>query len=192
MSAERSPEAHRLLDAAVDVVLERGLVGLSLSALARAIGSNNRMLLYYFGSKDELLTEAVQRAYLRFPELAGLIPSLYGEDPLEALLRAGWRRLRQPANLPYLRLFFDVLTAAVRDPGEHPAQLEVLHRHWPAGVQEAFVAHGWPQPAARRATVQLLALWRGLQVELLTGGDAAELDAAHDAAVASLFSAPPP
>ncbi|MDQ1129128.1 TetR/AcrR family transcriptional regulator [Microbacterium sp. SORGH_AS_0888] len=187
MSAEHTPEAQRLLDAAVDVILERGLWGLSLSALARAIGSNNRMLLYYFGSKDGLLTAAVQRAYERFPELAGLIPSLQGDTPLGPLLCAGWRRLRAPENVPYLRLFFDMLTLTIREPAQHPAQLDVLHRHWPAGIQAAFVAHGWGEPEARLATLQVLALWRGLQAELLTGGDPAELDAAHDAAVGTLF-----
>ncbi|MFT4211544.1 MAG: TetR/AcrR family transcriptional regulator [Microbacterium sp.] len=188
MPRPESPQSQRLLAAAVDVALDRGLSGLSLSALARAIGSNNRMLLYYFGSKDELYTEVTLAAYDRFPELAGLIPSLQADAPLPALLAAGWRRLRAAENLPYLRLFFEVVADAVRDPAHNRAQLSVLASHWPEGVRAAFVAHGWPAASAGVATTQLLALWRGLQIDLLTGADVERLDAVHDAAIAALFS----
>jgi AcrR family transcriptional regulator len=188
MVRAETERSRHLLDATVDVILERGLVDLSLSQLARAIGSNNRMLLYYFGSKDELFTRATLAAYERFPELAGLIPSLAADEPLPTLLRSGWRRLRAPQNLPYLRLFFEVLAGAGRDPEHNRAQLGALAAHWPAGVRAAFVAHGWPEADARRATTQVLALWRGLQVELLTGADPAELDTAHDAAIERLLA----
>jgi AcrR family transcriptional regulator len=190
MPRAETERSRRLLEATVDVILERGLGDLSLSQLARAIGSNNRMLLYYFGSKDELLTRATMAAYDRFPELAGLIPSLRAEAPLPGLLCAGWRRLRAPQNLPYLRLFFEVLAAAGRDPEHNTAQLGALAEHWPEGVRSAFVAHGWDAAAARTATTQVLALWRGLQVELLTGADPAELDAVHDTAVDALLRHP--
>jgi AcrR family transcriptional regulator len=186
-----SPEATRLLDAAVSVILERGVMSLSLSQLAKAIGSNNRMLLYYFGSKDELFTRATLTAYERFPGLAALIPSLAGPGTMPEVLRAGWRVLRDAGHHGYHRLFFEILAAAMRAPDEHRAQLGVLATHWPDGIREAFRIHGWGPAAADRATVQLLALWRGLQTELLTGSDPATLDDAHDAAVTVLFGTAP-
>ncbi len=187
MARPDTPQSRRLLDAAVDTALELGLSGLSLSGLARAIGSNNRMLLYYFGSKDELFTEVARAAYDRFPELAGLIPSLQSDSPIPELLSAGWRKLRAPANRPYLRLFFEVVADAVRDPDHNRAQLGALASHWPAGLRTAFESHGWDTAGARAATIQVLALWRGLQIELLTGADTSDLDTAHDAAITALF-----
>ena len=89
-----------------------------------------------------------------------------------------------------LRLFFDLVTLSTRAPEEHPMHLGVLATHWPDGIRSAFRAHGWGPDAARRATLQLLSLWRGLQIELLTGADVAALDDAHDTAVAALFSTP--
>lgn len=188
MPREQTPRSRALLEATVDVILERGLVDLSLSQLARAVGSNNRMLLYYFGSKDELLTRATVAAYERFPALAGLIPSLQADGPLPELLHAGWRRIRARENLPYLRLFFEMLAGAARDPEHSQAQLGALATYWPEGVRAAFTAHGWDPAAAQRATVQVLALWRGLQIELLTGADPAELDAVHDTAIEALLT----
>lgn len=40
---------------ATDYVLEHGLIGLSLRPLAAALGTSDRMLIYHFGSKDELI-----------------------------------------------------------------------------------------------------------------------------------------
>ena len=188
MPAADSPEARRLLDAAVGVILERGVVALSLSQLAKAVGSNNRMLLYYFGSKDELFTRASLAAYERFPGLADLIPSLSRPAPMPEVLAAAWRMLRDDAHRDYLKLFFDLVTTSIRAPEEHVAQLGVLSTHWPDGIRGAFVAHGWSPGGAERATLQLLALWRGLQIELLTGIAPDALDRAHDHAVASLFA----
>lgn len=192
MAREQTAEAQRLLAASVDVILERGVATLSLSQLARAVGSNNRMLLYYFGSKDRLFTEAIRAAYERFPDLAGLIPSLHAPGDIGDLICAGWRRLRAPANLPYLLLFFEAYAAAVRAPDENRAHLAVLATHWPDGIRSAFTAHGWSPSAAHRASVQVLALWRGLQLDLVAGADAAELDAAHDEAVRALLAAQRP
>ena len=42
-------------EAATDYVLEHGLIGLSLRPLAAELGTSDRMLLYHFGSKDELV-----------------------------------------------------------------------------------------------------------------------------------------
>lgn len=190
MPDPESPEARRLLDAAVSVILERGVVSLSLSQLAKAVGSNNRMLLYYFGSKDELFTRAALIAYARFPGLSDLIPSLSAPGTMPEVLAAAWRVLRDEAHRDYLRLFFDLLTLSMRSPEEHPAQRGVLSSHWPDGVRAGFRAHGWSEAGAAGATLQLLSLWRGLQIELLLGADPAALDAAHDHAVGVLFAEP--
>jgi AcrR family transcriptional regulator len=46
---------EELADRATDYVLEHGLIGLSLRPLAAALGTSDRMLIYHFGSKDELI-----------------------------------------------------------------------------------------------------------------------------------------
>lgn len=46
-----------LLAGAVDHVLEHGVAEMSLRPLAAALGTSDRMLLYYFGSREQLLTE---------------------------------------------------------------------------------------------------------------------------------------
>ena len=60
-------EARRaeLLDRAVDYVCRNGLAELSLRPLAKAVRSSPRVLLYYFGSKEELVVEIVRRGRAR-------------------------------------------------------------------------------------------------------------------------------
>ena len=60
-------EARRaeLLDRAVDYVTRHGLADLSLRPLAKAVRSSPRGLLYYFGSKEELIVEIIRRGRTR-------------------------------------------------------------------------------------------------------------------------------
>ena len=46
--------------AATDYVLEHGLVGLSLRPLAAELGTSDRMLLYHFDSKDDLVAAVLR------------------------------------------------------------------------------------------------------------------------------------
>lgn len=48
-----------LLDAVVGYIAEHGLANLSLRPLAAALGTSSRMLIYYFGTKEELLVQAL-------------------------------------------------------------------------------------------------------------------------------------
>lgn len=188
MTAPRSPEAARLLALAADYMLQHGISGISLSRLAKDIGSNNRMLLYYFGSKDELFTAAIRTAYARFPGLHGLMAGM--QEPGSELLPklgAGWRTLRAEENRPYLGLFFESFAIAARDPQSNRAQLAEVGAEWPRELARLFVAHGYGEPAAHEAATQLLALWRGLQFLLLEGSAVRELDRAHDRSVEALF-----
>src|SRR3954451_18113224 len=49
-----------LAGAATDYVLENGIIGLSLRPLAAAIGTSDRMLLYHFRDKDDLVATVLR------------------------------------------------------------------------------------------------------------------------------------
>ena len=56
-AANEAPDTsprERLLAKAVDHVAAHGVADLSLRALAAALGTSHRMLLYHFGSKEQL------------------------------------------------------------------------------------------------------------------------------------------
>ncbi|WP_157983814.1 TetR/AcrR family transcriptional regulator [Nesterenkonia muleiensis] len=188
MSSPRSPEAERLLGLVVEHILNHGVQGVTLHALARAAGSNNRMLLYYFGSKEALISQAIYAAYDRSPGLHQLLPQLKEEGELAQRLCRGWRTLRARENRAFLRLFFEMFAIAIRQPESHSRYLLELRDRWYTEIETAFLVHGWESRAAGNAALQLLALWRGLQFSLLAGSDTDALDSAHDTAVAVLLT----
>src|SRR3989337_4082309 len=79
MSRPRLTRQRRMeiLEAAVEVIGERGLCDTRIADVARRAGASAALILYYFDSKDRLLTEALTHAedrfYLEtFHELTGL------------------------------------------------------------------------------------------------------------------------
>ncbi|MGH3608742.1 MAG: TetR/AcrR family transcriptional regulator [Pseudonocardiaceae bacterium] len=57
-----SPRRDQLLERAYAYVLNHGLAGMSLRPLAAAVGSSPRVLLFLFGSKDDLVRALLARA----------------------------------------------------------------------------------------------------------------------------------
>src|SRR5213083_1932193 len=65
-----------LADGATDYALDHGLIGLSLRPLAAALGTSDRMLLYHFADKDDLVATVFRAAVNRgVAELEALPPA---------------------------------------------------------------------------------------------------------------------
>src|SRR5262245_34958796 len=60
--AKESIRKQELLEAAYAYVTDHGLVEMSLRPLAEAVGSSPRVLLFLFGSKDDLVRALLARA----------------------------------------------------------------------------------------------------------------------------------
>ena len=56
---------EELAEAATDYALEHGLIGLSLRPLAEALGTSDRMLLYHFDDKDDLVATILRTSTSR-------------------------------------------------------------------------------------------------------------------------------
>src|SRR5215208_7512748 len=56
---------EELAEAATDYAIEHGLIGLSLRPLAQALGTSDRMLLYHFRDKDDLVATILRSATSR-------------------------------------------------------------------------------------------------------------------------------
>ncbi|MCU1476104.1 MAG: hypothetical protein JWQ64_797 [Subtercola sp.] len=177
-----------LLDRIVDYVLENGITQLTLRGLATAVGSNNRMLLYYFGSREELIIAALDGAELRFPGMAAVITALdTSTAPLDERLLSAWATISDPANLPFHRLFFEIFGLAGFERQRFRTFLGEVGTEWVAHVSAVLVEGGVPDAQAELFAHEIVALWRGLQATLLTGGDRAVIDRAARAATAALL-----
>lgn len=172
-----SPRQVELLDACYEYVLEHGL-DVSLRPLASAVGSSPRVLLYLFGSKEDLLRAVMARA--RRSQVEGLraLSDATGETPeFGAVVRMMWSWLSATAQRPMVRLTYEAFLASwSRSPGPWTGFAAESAQDWLDLLIRA--QPGVPaDPAAVRAR-NALALIRGLLLDLLAGTPADEVEAA--------------
>ncbi|RKR75031.1 TetR/AcrR family transcriptional regulator [Frondihabitans australicus] len=188
-SATTAPTDRReqLLESIVDHVLDHGIARLTLRGLASAVGSNNRMLLYYFGSLEDLVITALHRAEVRFPTMTTILVDVEapGASILERL-NGAWATIADPANRPFHRLFFEVFGLAGYGQERFRELLGVIGTEWADSVARAYVAEGVAQEQAEALAHETVALWRGLQATLLSTGDDALVSRAALPALAAL------
>lgn len=79
LAERRAARFDRILDAAMQLLAEDGLEGLTLKRLAERLGYAVGALYRYFDSKDELLVELERRVAAEFREALGLAATRAGE-----------------------------------------------------------------------------------------------------------------
>jgi AcrR family transcriptional regulator len=165
----------RLRDQAVDYVMTHGIGDLSLRPLAKALKTNARMLIYHFGSREELMREIL--AGLRERE-SGRIERWMksGSKPrtMPEFLRWYWRRISAPQARSAVRLVFELYALALRNPRQFPGVLEEPVAFWPKLVQ----AMGVESEVDEVEATLLLAASRGLLLDLCATSDSRRTGAA--------------
>jgi AcrR family transcriptional regulator len=150
---------------------------MSLRQLAAALGTSHRMLIYHFGSKDGLLTEIVRTVEARQREqLTALVDSGELRSP-DALSRV-WEQLADEALWPWERLFFEVYVHALQGRPHAQPLLDDAIAAWLDPIADALVALGAPTDDARVDARLMVAVTRGLLLDLLATGDRQGVDAA--------------
>lgn len=158
-----------LLDKAMAHVAAHGMSDLSLRELAAAIGTSHRMLLYHFGSREGLVAAIVASMEQSQREaLAALADD--AASPREVIERH-WAQLTDPAVLPFVALFFEVLAMAVHERPGTEGFLGSMTEPW---LDEAAAAGRRLGIEADRDELRLgVAVSRGLLAEVLASGDVA-------------------
>jgi AcrR family transcriptional regulator len=171
----RKPDPERrdrLLAATAAYLEEHGLAGLSLRPLGAALGVSPRTLLYHFGSKERLLAEALHAS----PALRAAVEEFTSSDaPLFERARRLWGRTTEARSRPYLRLFFEVYAAALRDPKRYEAFLSTVVDRWLLVLRPMLEAEGLPATIA----TELLALHHGCALDLLATGERRRVTGAY-------------
>lgn len=175
----RPPDLERratTLAAATDYVLDHGLAELSLRPLAGALGTSTRMLLYDFGTKEELIMAVLSEARRR--ESALLAEHLETTRASAAeLVRVIWGWLSAPEQAPFLRLFFEVYVQAMNHPEVYSARGRAMVTDWLDQFGSIFVLSRRDQADTTAATLVIAAV-RGLTLDRLSTGDERRTDRA--------------
>src|SRR5438034_1479379 len=163
---------RKRLEAAAEVIAERGLCDTRIADVARRAGTSAALVIYYFDSKDRLLTEALtfadDRFYLQaFHEMTEL------ERPRDQLIRL--IEMSCPAQGEVMAdwtLWVELWTRARRD-GEIARKREALDRRWRTTisdiVREGQRAGEFASVDADQFALRFSALVDGLAVQVLLG-----------------------
>jgi AcrR family transcriptional regulator len=163
-----------ILEAAADVIAERGLCETRIADVAQRAGASAALVLYYFESKDRLLTEALTHAedrfYLQtFHELTGLERA---RDRLLHLIDRSIPARAAGEGLEDWKLWFELWSRALRDPLV-ATKREALDRRWrdtiAQVVRDGQDAHEFAPVEADDFALMLASLIDGLAIQAILG-----------------------
>jgi AcrR family transcriptional regulator len=127
-------------------LLAHGLSDCGIRALAKTAGTSDRMLIYYFGSKDQLIRDAMS---LIVDGLATQLDNLVGTErkSRKRLLEELTQVCSDTSFLPMVQLWFEVVGLAARDVGPYKT---ISHDIAGVFVQwiERHIKEGGPEDAA--------------------------------------------
>lgn len=172
---ERRPE--KLLDAIVAYIAMKGVAELSLRPLAKAVNSSPRVLLYYFGSKEELVAKAIQRLRERQRAGFGRMREARYEQPSDAC-RAIWKQMSAPEAERAFKLSFEVYVLALRHPKRFAEFLSSSVEDWLEFLAEPLIRKGHPKTEARAFATIVIAGFRGFMLDYCASHDRERVDLA--------------
>lgn len=179
-----------LLDRIVDYVMRSGLADLSLRPLAKAVRSSPRVLLYYFGSKGELVTEILVRAGERQRVIFMSLPR--NPQSYEETMRAAWSVVSAPGQEPLFRLFFETYGLALQNRKQFARFLDRVVENWLDYLAAPALRDGYNQNDARAIATIMIAGFRGFLLDLCTTRDRKRIDRAVELWIKALDALPAP
>ena len=138
--AGRDSTAHdqrreRMLQAAVEVICERGFSDTRISDVAKLTKASPALVIYYFGTKDGLLTEAMRYSedlfYTAADELLATLDT--AQEKLETLVRVTCVQMLAGEIPGAWGLWFDLWVQAFRHPEVAKDRAE-FDRRWSATI----------------------------------------------------------
>jgi AcrR family transcriptional regulator len=183
MARPRDEARRRQLIAGTrDYLLRVGVSAADLGELARELGTSARMLVHYFGSKDELIAAAVDDARAQQLALFSNWFETRDDRTVSDLLRSLRDLMQTPQLQPYLRLFSEVYALTVQQPGRFPSfSTRAAVHDWLPRLESALRDGGASDDQARALATLVLAVQRGLLLDEHGTGEHERVEAAHHA-----------
>ncbi len=157
-----SDRRHVLAEAATDYVVEHGLIDLSLRPLAAALGTSDRMLLYHFKDKHDLVATVLRISNDRsMAAIHALEPS---DDPRQAVLNL-WSVVSRPEQARCQRLYVEAAALGVLGAEPFASVVGEANGQWLGALAGHLVASGVRESDSHRAARLVEAAFMGLQLD---------------------------
>lgn len=174
-----------MLEAATSYALEVGVADLTLRPLAEAIGTSITSLNRQFGSKDGLVREVCQDLHGQMVQALEKSWTETSGQPAD-VLRALWELWLAPQYTRQFAFLFELYGMAIRHPEQYTWFADSVVRDWMAPLEKALTANGHPADQARTITTLVMAIIRGLHLDLAATRETQRISQAFHVALAIL------
>ncbi|MFF7651060.1 TetR/AcrR family transcriptional regulator [Streptomyces sp. NPDC007983] len=172
VNAEKRAE---LLEQVTHYLQHHGLAQMSLSPLAEAIGTTKRMLLYYFGSRENLLAQALAASR---PDAHRMFDDVHDTAALHRAAHTLWEAITTGEQAGPIRMLLQLLSLATTEPEQYGSLAAETVEIMIGPIAAAYVRLGHPPRQARARATLLVSGLRGLCQDRLVTQDVARTDAA--------------
>lgn len=152
-----------------------GIADLSLSPLAAEVGTSKRMLLYYFGSRENLIAEVIA---VSRPDVADLFSGVHDAANLRAAALRLWTAITVGEQHRPIRILFQLLSLAPTRPDRYEALAADAVNVMVDPIAEVYRKLGMAQSGAWARASLLVSGLRGLCQDRMVTGDVERTDAA--------------
>lgn len=173
--SKNDAKSEEILGRIVEIVRREGLGAFSLDNLAPQLETSSRMLVYYFGSKDELLGRIV------YALRDDIVTQLEGE-PVGTIIDAidrWWEHYR--SNPTDMQFFFHLTSRYFAEPGKFQEFASTAVGKWEAYFHRSLIGQTASENEAHTLSRLVLGTLRGLSADLLLTSDARQVDQAVEA-----------
>ena len=161
-----------LLEKILDYILKNGVQNLSLRPLAKALGTNARMLIYHFGSKEQMIIEALELAQQL--QIEALTNTPKPQTDSEAELAFLWSWFSSSEFLAFGKLLFEVEVLAINGNTHYSKFATQIFEGWVSFIQSRF-----ENCDAGTANI-IVNTFSGLLLDLLITNDNKRVDASFE------------
>lgn len=164
MASNDRSRRHELLEKLIAYLARHGIADLSLRPMAKATGTSARLLIFHFGSKEELIQQVLEEMQARLQRSFTTMAQGERKGPL---LRAFWDWALTEPNYATLRLLYQLHMLAAQSPRTYGRYLKRNAMNWLELIQQAL-----PDEQRDPRFVTLLgAVFDGLFIEYMSTGD---------------------
>ena len=144
-----------ILDGALVVALDDGLSQLTFGRLAKRLGINDRTVVYYFPTKDDLIAEVVMSMGLQLQTTLGAAFTRPAENHID-LARAAWPVLATRKADPVFAMFFEANGLAATGRAPYDTLVPVLVEGWIDWVMSFLTGTKANRRAEAEATIAVI------------------------------------
>ncbi len=166
MSRPVEPEKKQeILEQCLAEAIASGAFDSSINAIAKKIGTSARMLIYHFGSKQELDRQLIGLLEMRLREKLWILQEVPSTETacLTETLLAMWQHLTSPEMCGLLKLTMELNQRAIQGDLETQSFLEQESQKWVDSLSHLT--------NDRTAALSLFHLFQGAILDFLTTGN---------------------